>query len=552
MLEQFSAEESEILKTFCSNGDKGIFVLQNLPEVIKGALFSRYSRSTKSLRRLLLDEFIRDPETGFAEIVKLKHGSEGMGKAVQKAQAFYDRVLDGYGDDSVGELGGAHVACEQISIIATKVLQDARLGGSPLEKSTRYVYFNDKKDGQYQFLREPTLMQSPFAGAFTDTCNMLFETYSALIEPMKGFLTQHLPLEEFDFFDTAAKQTVKFHALTDEKIITRATIAYQAAIRSKACDVLRGLLPAATLTNMGVFGNGRFFQSLLTKLHSHPLAELRAIGKEMHAELNTIIPSFVRRAKPDEFLVESDIAVRARTLEHTHKTADQSPTVTLVDYDPAAEEKIMAAMLYVHSALPLMQLRKIVQGMGNEAQQELLAGWLGRRIHRRDKPGRAFENSYYTFDILADYGIYRDLQRHRILTQERQLLTTRFGYNVPEEITIAGFADQYHAAMRAAAETYEKIAVQYPFEAQYVVPLAYNIRWYMTMNLREAFHFCELRATQQGHPGYRKVAQLMAKEIARVHPHIGQLQFVDYREYKLERIAAEMRTAEKREAREGK
>src|SRR3989344_9054266 len=189
MLEQFSAEESEILKTFCSNGDKGIFVLQNLPEVIKGALFSRYSRSAKSLRRLLLDEFIKDKETGFADIAKFQGGSaEALGVAIQKAHAFYDRVLDGYGDDSVGELGGAHIACEQVSNMASKVLEDARLGGSPLEKSTRYVYFNEKVDGDYLFFKEPVLMQSEFAELYLRTNRMLFETYSKLIEPMKQFL----------------------------------------------------------------------------------------------------------------------------------------------------------------------------------------------------------------------------------------------------------------------------------------------------------------------------------------------------------------------------
>ena len=143
-MEQFSNEERATLAPFCSNLDSGIFVLTNLPEVVKGALFSRYSRSPKSLRRLLLDEFMNDKGTGFGEIVE---GGEGMGQrqivAKKKTEECYDRVLVGYGDDSVAELGGAHVACENVSNISSKLLEDSRLGISPLEKSTRYVYFDE-------------------------------------------------------------------------------------------------------------------------------------------------------------------------------------------------------------------------------------------------------------------------------------------------------------------------------------------------------------------------------------------------------------------------
>lgn len=552
MPEQFTAEETAILKSFCSNIDKNIFVLQNLPEVIKGALFSRYSRSTKSLRRLLLDEFIRDKETGFADIAKYRGGNaEALGAAIQKAHAFYDRVLDGYGDDSVGELGGVHIACEQVSNMASKVLEDARIGGSPLEKSTRYVYFNDKVDGEYQFYKEPTLMVSQFRELYLQINNLLFDTYSELLEPMKAFLIARMPLAEFEFFDIGTKQTVKFSQLTDEKLIKRASIAYNSAIRSKACDVLRGLLPTSTLTNVGIFGNGRFFQQLLTKMYSHPLAEMQALAKSMHAELDTAIPSFVRRAKEDEYLMQTATTAREKTLALIRQFPEPAQQVTLLDYDADAEEKVLSAILYPNSAVPLAQLRAQVQQLSPWELEQLIAAYVGKRRHRRDKPGRAFEHAYYTFDILGDYGIYRDLQRHRILTQERQLLSTLHGYDTQEEIGLAGFGEKYHAAMRAADAAYRKIAAQYPFEAQYVVPLAYNIRWYMKMNLREAYHFCELRAGQQGHPGYRKVAQLMAKEIARVHPTLAAgMTFVDYNDYKLERINAEMRKEEKRELRE--
>src|SRR3989344_3334725 len=263
MGENFTQEEQDILNSFVTNLDKPVFVLKNLPEVIKGALFSRYSRSKKSLRRLLLDEFILDKETGIIELTQFQQAQGiSLDAAIKKANDFYDRVLDGYGDDSVGELGGAHIACEQVSNMASKVLEDARIGGSPLEKSTRYVYFNDKVDGEYQFYKEPTLRASVFADLYIQINNLLFDIYSELLEPMKAFLMRHMPLADFAFFDITTKQTVKFSQLTDEKTIKRANIAYTAAVRAKACDVLRGLLPASTLTNVGIFGNGRFFQQL--------------------------------------------------------------------------------------------------------------------------------------------------------------------------------------------------------------------------------------------------------------------------------------------------
>ncbi len=283
MGESFTPEERKILESFVTNLDKPIFVLKNLPEVIKGALFSRYSRSKKSLRRLLLDEFILDKETGFTELVNFQQGQGvQLDAAIKKAHEFYDRVLDGYGDDSVGELGGAHIACEQVSNMASKVLEDARIGGSPLEKSTRYVYFDEKVDGDYLFYKEPELMQSEFAELYLKTNRMLFDTYAKLIEPTKKFLTERMPLGQFEFFDPTVKQTLQFANITDEKIIKRAQIAYNAAIRAKACDILRGFLPASTVTNVGIFGNGRFFQNLLTKMYTHPLTEMRNIATAMH------------------------------------------------------------------------------------------------------------------------------------------------------------------------------------------------------------------------------------------------------------------------------
>ena len=277
-MEEFTQEEKEIIKPFMTSLDKPIFCLVNLPEVVKGALFARYSRSPKSLRRVLLDEFVNKPETGFKDLVSFQTGDTNTQiVAINKAEEFYDRVLIGYGDDSVAELGGAHVAVEQVSQIAAKFIESSRIGISPLEKSTRYIWFDKKIDGEYMYHRPKKIMDSKLAELFVETCNLLFDTYAKLIPEMTKFFKQRFP--------------------KNPDISERG---YEATIRAKACDVLRVFLPAATITNLGLFGNGRAFEYLLTKMYASPLEEMRDAAKSMQEELRKVIPSFVRRADDEE------------------------------------------------------------------------------------------------------------------------------------------------------------------------------------------------------------------------------------------------------------
>lgn len=533
-METFTREEEEILRPFVSNLTSNIFVLRNLPEVVKGALFSRYSRSSKGLRRLLLDEFILNKEMAFDDIVKQSMESgTSQSVAIQKAQDFYDRILDGYGDDSIGELGGAHLACENVSNMASKVLEDARIGGSPLEKSTRYLFFDKKVDGDYLFYKEPVIMASRFADLYMETNRMLFDVYSRLIEPMKKFFIDNVPRDP---------------SVPDQ--------AYNFSIRARACDALRGLLPASTLTNVGIYGNGRFFEGLIIKMRSHELVEMRDLAHAMQKELNTVVPSFVRRASPDHrhFLpFKAYVEETREALQNISKAVCNVPIrkaeepVELVDYDRDAEAKIVAALLYPNSRHSMQQLRLMARAMTPEQRKQIAHEAAHRRTNRRHKPGRAFENAYYTFDILADFGCYRDLQRHRMLTQERQDLTVVHGYDLPQEIVEAGFEREYREAMEKAAETYHQIYKQHPKEAQYIVPFAYKIRWYNTINLRGVYWLAELRSSQQGHPNYRKIAQRMYQKVKEVHPTLAEcMRFVDMNDYTLGRLQAEVKNAEKR------
>jgi thymidylate synthase ThyX len=553
MTAEFSPDEHKRLAPFFTNLERDTFGLK-LPQEVAGALFSRYSRSAKSLRRTFLDEFLGDPELALKDLLGGQLPAGGDSAALKKARAFFERVLVGYGDDSVAQLGGAHVACENISNVAAKLLEDARIGIAPLEKSTRYVRF-DQKDaaGDYLFYREPKIMASRHRDAYLEVMNLLFETYSKQMEPMLGHVAKSLPIEQLEVRDPVSGKGLSYaEAAKDERLKRWAETAYRATVRAQACDVLRSYLPAATLTNVGMFGAGQAFEYLVSKLYSHDLSEAQAIGAAIHGELNQLIPSFVKRAQRNDYLVATTAAAKALAARATTiiPVATNEP-VTLVDYDPDAEAKVIAAMLYGHARQPLEQLRQVAAALSQAERRQIFQEFFSKRRHRRDRLSRAFENVYYTFDILGNLGLYRDLHRHRILTQERQDFTTVHGYDTPPEIEEGGFKSEFDHCMERAAELCEQIYADLPSEAQYVVPFAYKIRWYMKLNLREALHMCELRTMPQGHPDYRFICQEMWRKIQSVHPTLAESgRFMDWQKYRLGRLQSEMRTEFKKSAME--
>ncbi len=541
-MENFTLGERERLVPFFTNVDRPVFGLR-LPQEVAGALFSRYSRSAKDLRRTFLDEFLGDAD--LSAVLGAPGPASGDDPAVRRARAFYDRVLIGYGDDSVAQLGGAHVACEEISNVAAKYIEDARIGIAPLEKSTRYVRF-DRKDsaGRHIFFVEPTLTESPHAQDYLGLMDLLFETYSRQMEPMIEYVRRAVPLEQAGIRHPRTGETVTYaEARKDETLARWAETAYRSTVRAHACDILRGYLPAATRTNVGLFGVGQAFEYLLSKCYSSDLAEIRSLGAAIRQELDTLIPSFVKRAQPSSYLSETFSQTRALVRELATEPVREGPAVTLVDYDELAEERIIAAILYPHATHPLSQLRELAARLPDERKQAVLDAYMKGRRHRREKPGRALEQVYYTFDVIGNLGAYRDLQRHRLLSQERQDFTTAHGFDTPPEITEAGFDDDYRRCMDHAAEIHERIRADHPREAQYVVPFAYRTRWYMKMNLREAVHIGELRTMPQGHPDYRSITQEMWRRIGAVHPRLASYaRFIDWKTYRLGRLASELRT----------
>jgi thymidylate synthase ThyX len=542
----FSDREKELLTAFTTNLDSSVFGLINLPEVVKGALFSRYSRSSKSLRRILLDEFLKNDELGIMNdgAYKILNSIQNTAFHEQnnslfiphhsslqkKAEEFYDRVLIGYGDDSVAELGGAHIACEGISNIAAKALEDSRIGISPLEKSTRYVAFDKKINGRYLYYLEPTIMASGYGELYQQTLDALFDTYSQLINPLWQWIQAHRRLGE------SSLQELE----TSER-------AYKSATKAQTLDLLRGLLPMATLTNVGLFGNGRAFEYLLIKLQASPIQENQKLAVAMQRELDKIIPSFVKRAKSErgkeyvEYLrnLSSLIPHPSSLIPPINPTPSH---IKLIEFDREAEIKVVAAILYPHSVLGFDRVLEYAQSLSTSDRIEIINSYVGKRKSRFHRPGRAFEETYYTFDILADIGAYRDLQRHRILTQEHQTYSVKHGYIVSPELQEANLESEYREVLDKTGEVTQLIAREFPNASQYLVPFAYRIRWRIKLNLREVYHFVELRSSRQGHPSYRAIAQDMYRQIQEVHPTLAAgMSFVDLNNYDLARLAAEQK-----------
>ena len=391
----------------------------------------------------------------------------------------------------MAQLGGAHIACEGVSNILTKVLERGRLM-SYLEQSTRYVPYTDRPGGRWKYV-VPAELEDDDRRAFEATLNRAFETYARWIEPLQEYFRARHPQT------TADSDAV-----------------YRAVIRAKALDTLRGLLPAATRSNVGIYGSGQAYEMLLLRMRAHPLAETREVAGLMLPELRRVIPAFLQRVdRPDRgirwsaYLQTCEQETHALATELTNTCGgDSCDGVTLADFDPDGEIKVVAAALYAASGLSFDRLLTAARGMTTEERVRVLRTYAGDRENRRHRPGRAFEHATYTFDVVSDYGAFRDLQRHRMLTLDWQELTTRHGpASPPEAVEEIGALADWRRVMDDSAALYERLSRRCsPAVGQYAVSMAYRIRFYMRMNARETMHVIELRTSPQGHPAYRRSA----------------------------------------------
>jgi len=535
MAEEFTPQERAALAPYVTNLDGPVFALVNLPEVVKGALFARYSRSPKSLRRLFLDEFL-----GAGGLtVSAGRGAIDADAGTRRAEQLYERVFVEYGDDSVAQLGGVHLACEGASNLLTKMLEWGRLM-SYLEQSTRYIPYDDRPHGAYRY-HVPAELAGELRERYVATLDRSFDVYRARLPQLRAFFERKFPR------DPAESESV-----------------YRMTIRAKALDTLRGLLPAATTSNVGIYGTGQGYEQLLLRMRAHPLRETRDYADLMLVELRKVIPAFLKRVDVAErggawsaYLEETRRETReiARRLVEPQSAgasaadvvAAEAQDVALTDFDPDGELKVVAAALYAVSSRGDAALLEAARRMTRDERAAVLAAYVGKRLNRRHRPGRAFERTSYRFDVLGDYGAFRDLQRHRLLTLEWQRLTPHHGHVVPDAIAEAGLADEWRRVMDESAQLHGAIeAARLPEVASYAVAMAYRVRFYMEMNAREAMHVIELRTAPQGHPAYRRICQTMHRLIGERHPAIADaMTFADHSAVELERLEAE-RAAERR------
>ena len=533
----FSDREKSILDQHFSNTDKHVFAIITPRQVDRGALMSRYSRSDKTMRKIFLDEFITNPNRG---------------------KEFYSKILSEYGDDSVAELGEAQLAVEWISNIAAKKIEDGRIGLSYLEKSSRYIPFDKKVGNKYNYYRDERILKSKYADLYIESCDNAFDVYSKSIDLMQKFISEIEPIDDFVYFDSISISEKPFSKLTNKQDIESAKKVYKSTVRSRALDILRNLLPAATLTNLGITGNGRAFEYLLTKLYCSELTELRNLASLLNSELDCVIPSFIKRVNEKHgkslqlFITNTNREISKLTDNYLgNLQPDYSPQdVRLIDYTDSKDAlvKVVSAILYENAhGQSLYDIIKLVESFTQEKIKEIIFAYTKFRGNRRHRPGRAFEMVEYLFEMFTNFGMFRDLHRHRILTMERQLLSTKHGYDIPKEVVYSGIEKDFKDCMYLSDNVYRKLAKTMPYEAQYAVNFAYKYPYFIKINLRELYHMVELRTIAQGHPDYRYICQEIYKKVNDVHPLLTKgMKFVDLNRYELGRFETEKRGEMKR------
>jgi dTMP kinase len=533
--EELAAEESEPLVTKSEEGvyaitaagkkylesavtdpEGDVYVFNNkLSPVTIAAAMARLSRRSDDMRITILDEFAQ--------------------KVDEDAQLLH-RVITAYGDDSVQQLAGIHFVVENASNLLTKKLEWGRLAAY-LEQSTRYIYFDQKdKNGKYRY-HTPDHLDAETTAEYEKSMDRIFNIYSDMVHKLTDYIrnTSTTPEAERDG-------------------------PWRSATKAQACDAIRDVLPVATTSTVGIFASGQAFESLIMHLLSDELPEARATGQKLLEQGREVIPMFLERADNPErggamvaYRANTHAAVKELAKKHlkntqAHTTAQE---VSLVDYWPKNELLLVPDMLYEHSNQPLEQLQSEINAWPYDKKVEVLKAYMGERLNRRHRPGRALEKAHYSWDLVCDYGIFRDLQRHRMVDDMNwQLLTPRYGYDVPSLVEEAGLTEQFQECFDLSLKLHSlMVKAGYPLEAQYATLMGHKLRWKVTYNAREAFHLHELRTTPQGHPGYRKLVLQMHDKLAEVHPLLAEaMVFVNKDEDpELTRLAAERYTQYKLE-----
>lgn len=503
-------EGNKFLEEAVTSTDGDVYAFnEKLSPTTVAAAMARLSRRGDDMRITILDEF-----------------AHAMGKDEKLLQ----RVITAYGDDSVQQLVGLQFVVENASNLLTKKLEWGRLAAY-LEQSTRYIYFDQKdSDGKYKYY-VPEHFDNKTKAVYVEAMDAIFDSYSDMVHKLTEYVAHNSDTPEAE-----------------------RDIAWKGAVRAQACDAIRAVLPVATKSTVGIYASGQATESLIMNLLADELPEARKTGQQILEQARKIIPTFLERAdKPERG--GATIAYRANTKKAVSELAkellpashaDGNDAVTLTNYWPRNELDLVPDMLYEHSSLPLVELQSEVSKLGYDKKETVFKAYIGERLNRRHKPGRALEKAHYSWDLVCDYGIFRDLQRHRMVDDLNwQLLTPRYGYDIPGLVEEAGLSDQFEACFDLSLKLYSILQEKgYELDAQYATLLGHKMRWKITYNAREAFHFHELRTSPQGHPGYRKLVLEMHEKLAEVHPLMAEsMKFVNTGEDEtLTRLAAERYT----------
>jgi thymidylate kinase/thymidylate synthase ThyX len=501
----------EFLKNAVTSTESNVYAFsEELSPITIAAAMARLSRRADDMRVTILDEFSTTD--------------------AKKDEKLLQRVITAYGDDSVQQLVGQHVVVEGASNLLTKKLEWGRLA-SYLEQSTRYIFFDQKdEDGNYKYVT-PSNITGKTLQIYTKTMDEIFDIYSEMVRELTDYVRRESKVPEAE-----------------------RDIAWKGATKAQACDAIRPVLPVATKSTVGIFASGQALESLIMHLLSDELVESRETGQKILDESRKVLSTFLERAdKPERG--GAMIAYRANTREAVKKLAEKllSPknsadirAVDLINYSPANELDLVADMLYEHSNKSLRDIKADVSTWDYADKEKVFKTYIGERLNRRHKPGRAIEKAYYSWDLVCDYGIFRDLQRHRMVDDLAwQILTPLYGYEVPELVIEAGLSEKFEKCFDKSLELHSKmISAGYEYESQYATLLGHKMRWKVSFNARQAFHFNELRTTPQGHPGYRKLVKEMHQKLSDVHPLLGAaMKFVNQAEdEELTRLAAERYT----------
>ncbi len=517
MKNNLSPDDKIILDYFFTNTDKDIFATKNFHPEVWALMQGRYSRSKDGLRESFL-ELLKEDKNNFdllVQEIKKTSGGQATKHTIDKAIKFMEKWVLGYGHSSIAEGAIIGLCLENVSILATKVIEDNRLS-SFCEKSTRYVSFE-----RSSFYIDKELEQSKYNEKVKNLLDYLFETYTNLQQPVLQYVEKVSPLQK------------------DVNVS-----AWQRACASRRFDAIRYLLPTCTKTSLGWTVNARQLSHAISKLLSHPLKEMNEIGETVKQEASKILPSLLKFSDKSEYFIETEKEMTDFAKNFEVDDNDYNNKVDLIK-GPENEDIIIASILYKYKSNSFQSILEKIKSMTPQEKQEIFDKYLGK-MKEFDNPLRELEHSLFVFDIIMDYGAFRDLQRHRICSQTNTLLNTDLGYDIPQDIINAGVEKEYVNAMDKAQEVFNEINKEFPLQAQYILPLGFRKRFLVSMNLREIHHLVKLRTTPMAHDSYRRIAYKIYETVKQKYPLLSKYIVCNYSQEELGRLKSEQKTEQRK------